>query len=274
MSNSCIGKTLRIRRIFKKERAVIVPMDHPVYYGPVQGIEDPRKLVHDIASSGADAILINLGALNIVKDVIGELGIILRLDGTHTELGSHLSKIELVSSVEHAVKIGVDMGAVNVFVGADNESELLRKLGDVVVDCHAWGLPLIGEMIPKSVMESHYARGKKADQETIANDIKLASRVGAEIGADVIKTHYTGSIESFKEVTRTSMVPVVIAGGPKSQDGIKGFLNMVKDSITAGVRGICIGRNVWQYKEPKKLLKALCAIVHEDVEVEKAVKLL
>ena len=43
------------------------------------------------------------------------------------------------------------------------------------------------------------------------------ARIGAECGADIVKTLYTGDIDSFAKVVKSVPVPVVIAGGPKAK---------------------------------------------------------
>ena len=254
------GKALRIRRFFRKGKTVIIPLDHGVYSGPVKGIEDPRKLVEVISQSEADGILVTPGILMKIKDVIGNLAVVLRIDGTSTRLGSHLERMELISTVETALKLGVDMVAINVFVGTENEDILLKKLGIVSTVCLDWGMPLMAEMIPASILYHHF--GKKDSNNTdITEDIKLVARLGAEIGADVIKTHYTGSIESFKEVIDTATVPIVIAGGPKVSSDEE-FIKLVEEISISGASGICIGRNIWQAKDPKKMLETVCTLIH------------
>jgi len=266
------GKTLRLRRIFSKGKAVIIPIDHALYSGPVEGIEDLKKLVSVISETPVDAILITPAMLTRVKDVIGNLATVIRIDGTHTRLGSHLEKINLVTSVEHALRVGADVVVINVFVGTENEDELLRKLGKVATTCFKWGLPLMAEMIPSYILNYHYAKEEKNyDRERAADEIKLASRLGAELGADVIKTHYTGSVDTFREIVSTTPVPIVIAGGPKTQ-GDKDFLRLVHEAIQAGAKGICIGRNVWQRKGIEGMLSALCHIVHDNAKAEEAIK--
>jgi len=202
------GKILRLRRLFSKEKTVIVPIDHALY-------------------TGVDAILITPAMLTRVRDVIGNLATVVRIDGTHTRLGSHLEKINLITSVEHALKVGADVVVINVFVGTENEDELLTKLGKVATSCCRWGVPLMAEMIPSYILKYHYAREEGTfDLQRAADEIKLASRLGAELGADIIKTHYTGTIDTFREVVSTTPVPVVIAGGPKTR-GDEEFLKLV-----------------------------------------------
>ena len=104
-----IGKKLRMRRFFGKGKALIVPMDHALYSGPIKGIEDIVSLVDMISKTEADGILVTPGMLEHLEKVIGDLSIVLRIDGTHTRLGSHLERIDLITTVEHALKIGADM---------------------------------------------------------------------------------------------------------------------------------------------------------------------
>ena len=267
------GKVLRLRRIFSKDKAVVIPIDHALYSGPVKGIENLERLVSMISQTPADAILITPGMLSRVKNVIGNLATVVRIDGTHTKLGSHLERIDLITSVEHALKVGADMVVINVFIGTENEDELLKKLGNVATACSEWGLPLMAEMIPSYILKYHYAQEKRDyDEKRAADEIKLASRLGAELGADVIKTHYTGSVDTFKEVVSTTPIPIVIAGGPKTR-GDKDFLQLVREAIQAGAKGICMGRNVWQRKNIKDMILALCHIVHNNATMEEVMKL-
>jgi len=269
------GKKLRMRRIFRKDKAVIVPIDHPLYNGPLKGLEDPVSLVKVISQSEADGILVAPGTLERVQDVLGDLGVVLRMDGTHTRLGSHVERIGMITTVECAIKMGADMVVLNIFCGVENEDELLNKLGMAAVACSEWGIPLIGEMIPSVSLDHHYGKSKDKTitQDDITDGVKLASRVGAEIGADIIKTNYTGTVESFREVINTATVPVVVAGGPKAGNDLE-FLTMIKECMEAGAMGICIGRNVWQRENVPGMLNAICAIVHNSASVADAAKLL
>jgi DhnA family fructose-bisphosphate aldolase class Ia len=262
------GKALRLRRLFSRGRSVIVPIDHALFSEPDGPIEDLRPLVETIAATSADGILITPAMLRYVRDVIGQLATVVRIDGTHTRLGSHLERIDLVTDVEHAVSMGADTVVINVFVGTENEDELLRKLGLVATECCQWGVPLVAEMIPRYVLNFHYAKEKRTfDADRAATEICLVSRLGAELGADVIKTHYTGDQDSFRRVVRATPVPIVMAGGPKAGSDAE-FLRMIQEAVAAGAGGVCIGRNVWQRDNLKGMLEALCRLVHEGAAAE------
>jgi len=266
------GKELRLRRLFSKGKGVFLPMDHPVYFGPMPGIEDPVTLVRDTASTPADGVLLTLATLNKVVDVIGNLGTIARIDGTHTRLGSNLVKIHQIHSVEMALAAGADACILNIYVGAENEHDLLQKLGKVSEDCERWGLPLIGEMIPMQALAGHYGpTDKKMSEDEMADQVATAARVGAEIGADIIKCNYTGSPESFKRVIQGATVPVIVAGGPGG-DSVPGLLKIVEECMTAGAAGIIFGRNVWKRPNRVEVLNAICAIVHDGKSAQEALK--
>jgi fructose-bisphosphate aldolase/2-amino-3,7-dideoxy-D-threo-hept-6-ulosonate synthase len=114
-----------------------------------------------------------------------------------------------------------------------------------------------------------YPRGPKVGSEHDVEHVKLAARVGAELGADIVKTNYPGSPESFSEVVKGCKVPVVIAGGPKMSTE-RELLTMVYDSVQVGGTGVAIGRNIFQAENPTLLVRKLCAVVHQSLTVEEA----
>jgi fructose-bisphosphate aldolase/2-amino-3,7-dideoxy-D-threo-hept-6-ulosonate synthase len=85
------------------------------------------------------------------------------------------------------------------------------------------------------------------------------------MGSDLIKTAYTGSVESFRQVIEGASIPVLVAGGPCG-DSVAELLQMVEDCMTAGAAGVCIGRNVWQRENRREVLVAICRIVHEGAK--------
>jgi fructose-bisphosphate aldolase/2-amino-3,7-dideoxy-D-threo-hept-6-ulosonate synthase len=257
---SMIGKKVRLERIMNRKtgKSVIIPMDHGVTVGPIQGIEDLPKMVNMVAEGGADAVLGHLfvplyGHRGSVGMAGKDIGLIIHLSAS-TMFGPDINQKTLITDVEEAIKVGADAVSVHINVGADNEAQMLQDLGNVSKQCRHWGYPLLAMM---------YARGAKVKSEHDPNAIKLAARLGAELGADIIKTNYTGDIDSFKEVIRGCPAPVIIAGGPKI-DGIKKLFMMVEDAMKAGAKGVAFGRNIFQSKDPTLLTRALCKLVHEN----------
>jgi fructose-bisphosphate aldolase/2-amino-3,7-dideoxy-D-threo-hept-6-ulosonate synthase len=158
--------------------------------------------------------------------------------------------------------MGADAVSVHINIGAETECDMLQKLGMTASKCRMWGMPLLAMMYP---------RGKKINGESSAEYVKIAARAAAEVGVDIVKTNYTGDIDSFREVTRGCPVPIVVAGGPRMET-TQQILEMVHDSIEAGGHGIAIGRNIFQAEDPVKMVRAMSAIVHRDSSVAEALK--
>ncbi|MGC9516309.1 MAG: 2-amino-3,7-dideoxy-D-threo-hept-6-ulosonate synthase [Methanomicrobiales archaeon] len=261
-----IGKKIRIERIIDRKtgRSVIVPMDHGVSIGPVKGIIKMAHTIDEVASGGANAVLMHKGMVGSGHRGYGrDIGLIIHLSAS-TSLGPDPDHKVLVTSVEKAIKIGADAVSVHVNVGSEREPEMLIKLGTISEICDDWGMPLIAMMYP---------RGKKIKDEHDADVVKLAARAGAELGADIIKTNYTGDPDTFKEVIDGCPIPLVIAGGPKVETDEE-LLQMVKNAVDVGGAGVAIGRNIFQAKSPQKTTRAISEIVHNNLEVEEALRIL
>jgi fructose-bisphosphate aldolase / 2-amino-3,7-dideoxy-D-threo-hept-6-ulosonate synthase len=256
------GKTRRLRRILQQDnRTVIVPMDHGVTIGPIQGITNMQEIANKLVKGKADAILVHKGIAKRIDT--GQAGLIVMLSGM-SNLSPNLNAKVQVCSVQEAIRIGADAVSVHVNVGAQDEDKMLQNLAKVSEECDLFGLPLLAMMYP---------RGPKIQNEHSLEVVAHAARIGAELGADIIKTNYTGDIETFKTVVEGCPVPVVIAGGPKCKSNQE-VLQTTFDSLKAGAAGISIGRNVFQCENPTQILKALSAIVHENASVEQGLKIL
>jgi predicted phospho-2-dehydro-3-deoxyheptonate aldolase len=256
------GKTRRLRRIMQQDnRTVIVPMDHGVTIGPIQGLTNMQQITTQLLKGNVDAILVHKG---IAKHIdVGKAGLIVMLSGM-TNLSPNVNGKVQVCSVQEAIRIGADAVSVHVNIGAQDEDKMLQTLGKVSDECDLYGIPLLAMMYP---------RGPKIQNEHAAEAVAHAARVGAELGADIIKVNYTGSIDTFKTVVESCPVPVVIAGGPKCKT-LQEILQTTSDSMKAGAAGLSIGRNVFQCDNPTQIAKALSTIVHKGVSVEQALKIL
>ena len=258
-----IGKRIRMGRIIDREsgKLVIIPMDHGVTLGPVAGLIDMQETIKAVAMGGASAILIHKGLVEIVERSRKGLGLIIHLSAS-TRIGPDPNSKTIVCTVEEAIKLGADGVSVHVNLGASNEKEMLKDLGSVAKVAMEWGMPVLAMM---------YAKGPKVENEYDVKMVKHAARLGAEMGADIIKVPYTGSPESFCEVVMACFVPVVIAGGEK-MDTDRDVLEMVKGAMAAGAAGVSIGRNVFQHKNPSKIVQAISRIVYNSSTVEEGLK--
>ena len=261
-----IGKSIRLERIINRDsgRTVIVPMDHGITLGPIQGLEDMTKTVDAVVNGGATAIVLHKGIVSSGHRRSGkDVGLIVHLSAS-TSLGPDPNAKVEVAEVEEALRLGADAVSVHVNLGAPTEMEMLRELGRVAKKCSDWGMPLLAMI---------YTRGEKVKNPFDVEYVKHAARVGAELGADIVKVVYTGSIKTFEEVVAGCPVPVVIAGGEKMESD-KELLEMVADALKAGAAGVSIGRNVFQHKRPMRIVSAIGAIVHENKSAAAALRML
>lgn len=260
-----LGKKIRLERIINREngRTIIVPMDHGVTMGLVDGLMDMRETVNDMARGGADAVLMHKGLVRCGHRSAGsDVGLIIHLSAS-TALTPNGNAKTLVGTVEEALKHGADCVSVHVNLGDPDERHMLADLGRVAASCDDWGVPLLAMM---------YARGPQVKDSYAKDMVAHCARVGVELGADIVKVSYTGDPESFNDVTACCCVPVVIAGGPR-MDSTRDILQMVYDSLQAGGAGISIGRNVFQHPRRVELVKALRAVVHGNATVDEALSI-
>ncbi len=159
--------------------------------------------------------------------------------------------------------MGADAVSMHVNIGADSEARMLSDLGRTAIECMEWGMPLLAMMYP---------RGRNIENEHQVEHVSLSARVAAELGADIVKTVYTGDPDSFREVTRGCPVPVVVAGGSKTSD--LATLELIEGAMDGGAAGISIGRNAFQHPNPDRFLKAAALIVHQGRSAVEALELL
>lgn len=261
-----IGKQIRIERILDRKtgKCVIAPLDHGISGGPLPGIIDLPKTVNQVAEGGANAVLMHKGmVLNGHRGYGSDIGLIIHLSAS-TDLSVDPQHKVQVTSVEKAIQLGADAVSVHVNIGSEAEPEMLETTGRIAEECDDWGMPLLAMMYP---------RGPKIQNEHDPEVVKLSARVGAELGADIVKTNYTGDPDTFKEVVDGCPVPVIIAGGPKIETERQLF-EMVYDAISVGGAGVAFGRNVFQAEDPTKITHALVEVVHNKVTPDEALEIL
>lgn len=261
-----LGKKIRMERILNRDtrRALIVPLDHGVTVGAIDGLVDMRDTVSDLAEGGADAVLMHKGLIRCGHRRAGkDLGLIMHLSAS-TALSPLANSKSLVGTVEEALRMGADCVSVHVNLGDPEERTMLTDLGRIADSCDQWGMPLLAMM---------YARGPKVKDGFAPDVVTHCARVGVELGADIIKVVYPGSMDSFAEVVAASCVPVVIAGGER-MESTREFLQIVSDSLKAGGAGLSVGRNIFQHPNRVALVQALRGILHEDMSVDAACAML
>jgi fructose-bisphosphate aldolase/2-amino-3,7-dideoxy-D-threo-hept-6-ulosonate synthase len=261
-----IGKRVRMERIIDRDsgNTVIIPLDHGISVGPIKGLVNLPDMVNKVAKGGANAVLQQKGMVRHGHRGYGrDVGLIVHMSAS-TSLGPDPNNKVQVCQVEECLKMGADAVSVHINIGSETESDQLSILGCVSERCDFWGMPLVAMMYP---------RGKSIANPNDVEVVSHAARAGAELGADIVKTNYTGDPDTFRRVVEGCPVPVVIAGGPKTETDMQ-FLEMIEGALEAGGRGVAIGRNVFQHDDPIKMTMAISAIVHQDKTAQEAIKIL
>jgi class I fructose-bisphosphate aldolase len=254
----------RLKKIFRDNgKTVIIAMDHGIGLNVLPELTDTEDTLKKIIEGGADAILTTFGIARKYRDVLSKTNVILRLDGGSTQLGKNSTYPRLLYSVEDALRLGAVGVACMGFPGIDHEEENTQNLAQVACACDRFDMPLIAEMLPGGFGD--------AIPKTIGN-VKFATRLGCELGADVIKTTFAGTTDEFKELIRGSFCPVVVLGGDKVND-ISDLFSLIENAMTAGAAGVAIGRNAWKHEHPERVTKALVDIVHNGRKAEECLKL-
>lgn len=256
-----IGKRIRLTRLTRNDRILCVPLDHGVTYGPMEGLTDVLQIISNVKRGGATAIVVHKGIIRSFK-CPPKLGIIMHVSAS-TDLSLAPDHKALIGTVEEAIRLGADAISVHINIGSRGENEMLAGLGKLAGHCDEMGLPLLAMM---------YARGEHIKNPCDPEIVAHLARIGAELGADIVKTTYTGDPTSFKRVVQSCPVPIVIAGGPKCQSE-KDVLTMAAGAMKAGAIGVSFGRNVFQHENPEAMVKALSQVVLKNCPVRDALEI-
>lgn len=272
---SSIGKDRRLHHLFgNQDKCIIVPIDDSLISGPKDGLFDLKKKIQQIERAKPNAILTFSGSANAIKDL--SLPIILNITASSI-LGQHTNKV-LISSVEYAISIGADAVAVHLNISSQYESEMFKIAGLVAEECHKYGMPLMILAYPRrerkangKVTDDNYDELMHSSNKQYTELVAHCVRIAYELGADIIKTQYTGSYTSFQNVVSSAHdKPVVIAGGKNVE--VDYLFQMIADAIKAGCAGVSIGRNVFNNEHSDIIISAIKKIVFDNYSASQANK--
>ncbi len=256
-----IGKEVRLSRLFNKKsgNSVMVAMDHGAVIGPVKGIIDPAKTVSLLAKEKPETFFMPVGIIKkVYKSYIeNDIPFIAAIDSC-TFMSPEPDYFMVSDTVEHAMRYGATAVSAHILVGPKRTSDMMKGLASIACECDNLGMPLLAIMYPWGF-----------DNNFDVKYVKWASRIAAELGADLVKTFYTGSKETYLEVVDSSPLPVLLSGGDKTDNPLD-FLSVLKTCIDCGAKGVAVGRNVWQADDPARMLQAIKKVVHEGMTPEEA----
>jgi putative autoinducer-2 (AI-2) aldolase len=248
------GMQNRLSRIFNpvSGRTVMLAIDHGYFQGPTTGLERVDLNIVPLLPY-ANALMLTRGILRSTIPPSFGGGVVLRASGGPSIL-KELSNEQIAVDIEDCIRLNVDAMAVQVFIGGEYESQTVHNLTRLVDAGNRYGIVTLGVT----------AVGKELTRD--ARYLRLACRICAELGAQVVKTYYVS--EGFETVTASCPVPVVMAGGKKV--GELDALRMAYNAVSEGAAGVDMGRNIFQSEAPAAMIQAVGKVVHELMKPEQA----
>lgn len=244
-----VGKQLRLASWLRNRRTLLVAFDQLVPRGLHPALADPGPLLTSVAAGPADGLVLHAGiATQYSSRLAGGCPWLMKLT-TNSASATDRTVRGTIGSVEQALAHGASGVALNVFIGSPHEEEQLARLGAAVAAGARWGMPVVAFMSPPETLQF--------DAEALA----YACRVGAEIGADVVKTDFTGDAETFRSVIAQCPVPVLVEESPLPVT-LDGTLATARGAIAAGAAGVLFGARVWAEPDARTVMKGLRSIVH------------
>lgn len=231
---------------------VMFAFDHGYFMGSTSGLER-LDLVIPALLPHVDVLMGTRGALRTCVSPDNRKGIALRVSSGSSMLNDDLSHEVLAVDINDAIRMNADCMAVQTFIGADGQLSSIDNLSRCINQGLSYSIPTMGVV----------AVGK--NMERTDRFFKLATRIVAEMGANIIKTYYC---DNFDEIVAACPVPIVVAGGKKLPEA--DALRLAYLSIRDGARGVDMGRNIFQSKNSVAMAAAIAKIVHEKYDDKQA----
>jgi 2-amino-4,5-dihydroxy-6-oxo-7-(phosphooxy)heptanoate synthase len=231
-------------------------LDHSVTDGPITGAGRLDDLVGHLAQNGVDAVVLHKGSLRYVDPRwFTDTSLLVHLSASTGHAPDPDAKY-LVASVEEALRLGADAVSVHVNLGSHGEMRQIGDLATVADACDRWNVPLLAMVYPRGPKINN-----PKDPELVAHAVTLA----AELGADVVKTVYPGSVRAMSDIARGCPIPIIVAGGPRlAAPG--DLLSYVEDALRGGAVGVAMGRNIFQAPDPGAMARKISDVIHGDFE--------
>ena len=251
------GMKNRLARIFNPAsgRTLMLAIDHGYFQGPTTGLERIDLNILPLAPD-ADALMLTRGILLTTFPPATNKPIVMRASGGPSIL-KELSNEEIALDIEDAIRMNVSALAIQVFIGGEHETRSVHNMTKLVDLGNRYGIPVMAVT----------AVGK--DMVRDAKYFRLACRMCAELGAHIVKTYYVA--QGFDTITASCPVPIVMAGGKKLPE--LEALTMAHNAVREGAAGVDMGRNIFQSDAPTAMMKAVRAVVHDNLKPADALKL-
>ena len=261
-----LGKAVRMSRLINSQsnKMMAITVDHSISRGIMHGLIPIQETIDKIIAGGPDAITMTKGIAEIcLPKHAGKVSLLLKC--------SSYSPVQptydvCFGDVEEGVRMGADAVSVGAILLGDHQAEQIRDIGLISKQCMAAGMPLIGHIYPKG-------ESVKPEDRTKWENIAYCVRAGAELGVDIIKTTYTGDPITMEKVVKSCPARVVIQGGDVGNT-VEDYIKMTRDALDVGVGGVTFGRFVWEYRDITSLVKTLRSVIHENLDIKRALEML
>lgn len=257
-----MSKQFRMSRIFNSEtgNTLILPIDHGIAEGSIKGLENPQKVLANLMTPDIDGVLMTDGIAKKTESVFyGKHSPARLLTADAFQVAENHMYHELAFSIEKAAARGYDCIKLILFWDrpAEERMKSIQIISETVQEAEKWGIPVLVEPLTYEPVEDEAKR------------IKLladGSRIAYELGADILKVPHPGNLEALQNWVEDFDVPIIMLGGGMA-GGLEELTRKVEEAISVGVKGVAIGRNVWQRpsEDAKKLLSDFADIVHKRV---------
>ena len=248
------GMKRRLSNIFdeKSGNTVMFAFDHGYFMGSTAGLERLDLLLPKIVDH-VDVLMGTRGMLRTWVNPSNGKGLALRTTSGSSMLQDDLSFEVNAVGIEDAIRLGADCMAVQTFIGAEGQLSSIDNLSKTINLGMQYSIPTMGVV----------AVGK--DMDRTDRFFKLATRILAEMGTQIIKSYYC---DNFEEVVAACPVPIVVAGGKKVPE--KEALTLAYNAISRGARGVDMGRNIFQSDHAREMAQAIAKIVHHGFNDKEA----
>lgn len=265
------GKDLRLRRIIDpgSGTSVMFAFSHGTSAPEVlHGLERPVEMIAAAARGGADCVFVAPGLVDSAREALAAhpaFGVVVKVTATASRAALRHQEI-LTASVEHSVSLGADGIVALIPFAPDNESDVIRLTAELGESCARWGVPFVAEA---EYPNAYYGEADYAAEWGVPY-LKRSARLCVELGADIIKSNWTGSAETFAEIVDCVPVPVVVAGGSRLSD--VDLLRKITEARTAGAIGCSVGRNIFQHEAPEAMVRAISTVLKDGLTPEEALE--
>lgn len=269
---SSVGKRLRLSRFFVRETnvGVIVPIDHALTMGPIDGLENTDAIASWISTPGITGVIAHKGMVERLaeRNLLRGLGVMVHLNGMST-IASNPHRKELLTQIETALRLGADGVSVQVNFDGRNDAHNLQLLGGVVDEALKVSVPVLAMVYD---VAPNIAPDKRTER------ICHLSRIAIELGVDAIKLGAPETLDQVQPILEHAAkdVPILFAGGKTTTDAL--LLDLLGESLKWGGAGLCVGRNVFQREKPELLLSKIHKLIQRqsaarDPEISSVIEL-